>query len=116
MKRILLIVLLAGAIETVLTWMLKSEAAALSFAAAQGVMLINLSLLTVLWTAILHKKKIAPISLLIVIKSLFLLISAWLVLEKIAPLPVWALVGFACFFANLAVAGSIRKVQSKSDL
>ncbi len=116
MTRILGVVLLAGVIETGFLCLLKGEAAALSFGAAQGVMLINLSLLTVLWTAILHKKKIAPISLLIVIKSLFLLLSAWLVLEKIAPLPVWALGGFACFFATLAVAGSIRKVRSKSDL
>jgi hypothetical protein len=110
-KRIISFTLIGTFLETSAVWLAKSGEAALSFGAAQGVMVINLVLLTVLWTFILQKKKIAHVSLLIVIKSLFLLLSAWLVLEKIAPLPLWALGGFACFFGTLTVAGAIRKVN-----
>jgi len=109
MKKILLVMFVACFIETGIITFLKNEKAGLSFGAAQGVMFLNLILLTILWRSIIRKKKIAHISVLIVIKSLFLILSAWVVLKKIAPEPMWSLAGFAAFFGTLTFAGLLRK-------
>lgn len=111
MKFIFFWTILLAIVETVLIWWLKNPEAAQSFGAAQGVMLVNLLLLTILWRAILAKKKIALISVLIVIKALFFLSSAWIVFEKLAPSPLWAVAGFTSFFAALTFTGSLKRVR-----
>lgn len=100
---------LLAALETLLIFFLKGDVEALAFGAAQGVMVANLVLLTVLWRSIIAKKKIAHISILIVLKVLFLFSSAWLVLGKIAPLSIWSIWGFVCFFAALTIAGTMKR-------
>ena len=111
MRLIFIWVSFLAILETILIWCFISTDAALSFSAAQSVMLVNLLLLTFLWRSILAKKKIAHISVLIVIKGLFLLSSAWIVFEKLAPLPIWAVGGFTSFFAALTFAGSLKRVR-----
>ncbi len=109
MKRVFLWTTVLGSVETLLIWFLKGPTEALSFGAAQGVMLANLILLTYLWQSIIAKKKIAHISILIVLKVLFLFSSAWFVLGKIAPLSIWSVGGFFCFFIALTIAGSLKR-------
>lgn len=70
---------------------------------AQGVMWLNLLILTFLWGRLLVKKKIAQASLLIVIKTLFLLALVGFTLKQPGIKPAWFFVGIGGFFATVVL-------------
>jgi hypothetical protein len=110
-NRILFSTFILGALETLLVNFSWGRTEAVAFGAAQGIMFANLALLNFLWKAIIGKKKIAHVSILIVLKVLFLFLSAWLILGKIAPLTIWSIGGFFCFFLALTIAASLKRAR-----
>ena len=103
MKLILPFSLALLALQSAVVWFFRAPEEALSFALAQGVMWLNLGLLTLFWGRLLVKKKIALASILIVIKTLFLLVLAGFILKQPGIKPAWFIIGTGGFFAAVVI-------------
>ena len=103
MKHILLFSLALLALESAIVWFLRTPEDTFSFAVAQGVMWLNLGLLTLFWGRLLVKKKVALASILIVIKTLFLLALVGFILKQPGIKPSWFFIGIGGFFATVVV-------------